>query len=33
MNQPKRVKSSIYAFFLIEVEGFESLAELALDIP
>ena len=33
MNQPKRVSSLIYAFFPIEVEGFESLAELALDMP
>jgi glycogen phosphorylase len=32
MNKPKRVSSPIYAFFPTEVEGFDSLAELALDM-
>ena len=29
MNKPKRVSSPIYTFFPTEVEGFDSLAELA----
>jgi len=32
MNKPKRVNSPIYTFFPTEVEGFDSLAELALDM-
>jgi len=32
MDQSNRVSSPIYAFFPTEVEGFESLAELALDM-
>jgi starch phosphorylase len=32
MDKPKRVSSPIYTFFLTEVEGFDSLAELALDM-
>jgi len=32
MDKPKRVSSPIYSFFPTEVEGFESLAELALDM-
>ncbi len=32
MNKPKRVGSPIYSFFPTEVEGFEPLAELALDM-
>jgi starch phosphorylase len=32
MNKPKRVSSPIYTFFPTEVEGFDSLAELALDM-
>jgi len=30
MIKPKRVNSPIYTFFPTEVEGFDSLAELAL---
>ncbi|MGZ6218992.1 MAG: alpha-glucan family phosphorylase [Syntrophales bacterium] len=32
MDKPARVSSPIYAFFPTEVEGFDSLAELALDM-
>ena len=32
MNKPKRAGSPIYTFFPTEVEGFDSLAELALDM-
>jgi starch phosphorylase len=32
MNETRRVGSPIYAFFPTEVEGFDSLAELALDM-
>ena len=32
MSKPKRVSSPVYAFFPSEVEGFDSLAELALDM-
>ncbi len=32
MDKPKRVSSPIYTFFPTEVEGFDSLAELALDM-
>jgi starch phosphorylase len=32
MNKPKRASNPIYTFFPIEVEGFDSLAELALDM-
>jgi starch phosphorylase len=32
MDKPGRVSSAIYSFFPIEVEGFDSLAELALDM-
>jgi len=32
MIKPKRVNSPIYTFFPTEVEGFDSLAELALDM-
>ena len=32
MDQSQRMSSPLYAFFPIEVEGFESLAELALDL-
>ena len=32
MNKTRKVSSPIYAFFPIEVEGFDSLAELALDM-
>ena len=32
MDKPKRVSSPVYSFFPTEVEGFESLAELALDM-
>ncbi len=32
MNKAKRVSSPIYTFFPTEVEGFDSLAELALDM-
>ena len=32
MDKPKRVSSPIYNFFPTEVEGFDSLAELALDM-
>lgn len=32
MGKHKRVSSPIYAFFPSEVEGFDSLAELALDM-
>ncbi len=32
MDKPQRVSSPIYTFFPIEVEGFDSLAELALDL-
>ncbi len=32
MNKPSRVSNPIYSFLPIEVEGFDSLAELALDM-
>jgi starch phosphorylase len=32
MDEPKRVSSPIYTFFPTEVKGFDSLAELALDM-
>jgi glycogen phosphorylase len=32
MDKPKRVSSPVYSFFPTEVEGFDSLAELALDM-
>jgi len=32
MDKPQRVSSAIYTFFPTEVEGFDSLAELALDM-
>ena len=32
MDKPQRVSSPIYTFFPTEVEGFDSLAELALDM-
>jgi len=32
MNKPARICSPIYSFFPTEVEGFDSLAELALDM-
>jgi starch phosphorylase len=32
MSKQKRVSSPIYTFFPVEVEGFDSLAELALDM-
>jgi starch phosphorylase len=32
MNKARRVSSPIYSFFPTEVEGFDSLAELALDM-
>src|SRR5512136_1932383 len=32
MRKPRRVSSPVYAFFPTEVEGFDSLAELALDM-
>lgn len=32
MDKPGRVSSPIYNFFPVEVEGFDSLAELALDM-
>src|SRR5512139_623693 len=32
MDKPTRVSSPIYTFFPTEVEGFDSLAELALDM-
>jgi glycogen phosphorylase len=32
MDRPQRVSSPIYTFFPTEVEGFDSLAELALDM-
>ncbi len=32
MNNKKRVSGPIYALFPAEVEGFDSLAELALDM-
>jgi len=32
MSSPKRASSPIYSFFPTEVEGFEPLAELALDM-
>ena len=32
MDKPGKVSSPLYAFFPTEVEGFDSLAELALDM-
>jgi glycogen phosphorylase len=32
MNRPKRTSSPIYSFFPTEIDGFDSLAELALDM-
>jgi starch phosphorylase len=32
MNKPRRISHPLYAFFPTEVEGFDSLAELALDM-
>ena len=32
MDKAKRVGSPIYTFLPLEVEGFDSLAELALDM-
>jgi starch phosphorylase len=32
MDKPARVTSPIYTFFPTEIEGFDSLAELALDM-